>query len=348
MTIFEVLWFIDAAYALWRRRQGQYDKTTLACYYAAWRKRPSVANFLAYMRFRRDLGMIVPPRLIKRLVPTLSSQNARTQRAVCNWLWESNQREDIDRFPLVLLSKLADNSPPTAAALSQRKKTLNERQDALALLQNRQEQWRQAFLCYLKDNVGNICVVGNAATLLKRGIGNKIDSHAVVFRFNHYTTASHSSRARNQQTQNMRDIGKRLNVWVLAPNLRKPYSAGVEVAKWVILTGPDMRYQLADWNSIVPLLTTKKRVLTVPLKIWQTLVQELKAPPSAGVLCLAWIIDMLESPKGLVAAGFQRQGMKTPRYHYALLRHKGSRRHNWQEERALLDRWQAQGLQFLD
>ncbi|RLJ21403.1 hypothetical protein DJ030_04605 [bacterium endosymbiont of Escarpia laminata] len=232
--------------------------------------------------------------------------------------------------------------------MAQRRELISSEAKALATLQNKQEVWRDEFSAYLSANRDSICVFGNAATVANSAIGHSIDTYSVVFRFNRFSTETGSERSDGKPTLQLQEIGRRLDVWVCAPNLQAPYPPVVDTVEWVVIVGPDVRYHLADWGNIVSLLDADKKVLTVPLSIWRILVRELKAPPSAGVLCLAWLIEMLGAPEGLKAAGFQRQSVPGMRYHYALHRHKPSRRHNWEGERALLRHWEVQGLQFLD
>ena len=50
--------------------------------------------------------------------------------------------------------------------------------------------------------------------------------------------------------------------------------------------GPAMEYKLQNWSAVQPLLQQGSKLLTVPLTVWRTCVQQLQAPPSAGVLML--------------------------------------------------------------
>ncbi len=172
-------------------------------------------------------------------------------------------------------------------------------------------------------------------------MGEKIDAHEIVVRFNRYR----SDRSRPE------DTGQRTDVWVRAPDLRHADSPDNPAAEWIVLSGPDIRYQLADWTPLVPHIEAGRRMLTVPLVTWHALVKELHAPPSAGILLLAWIIELTGSTAGITAVGFQSAdspiGVRQP-YHHALPRQRPGHRHNWAGERALLSRWMAQGLVLSD
>jgi hypothetical protein len=226
--------------------------------------------------------------------------------------------------------------------LEQRGVTLSGEAEALAQLQAQQDNWRAEFAHLLNAHRESICVVGNAGALQGAGCGAAIDRSDLVVRFNRFATREKPLKTSAE------DVGQKLGVWICAPGLEPPYPEEVENVEWIILTGPDMRYQLSQWHHIVPLIKEGKKVLTVPLGIWRVLVKELEAPPSAGVLCLAWFIEMLGTAEGIQAAGFQRTEQAEKSYHFALPRHKAVKRHNWAGERRLLAKWESDGLGFLD
>ncbi len=172
-------------------------------------------------------------------------------------------------------------------------------------------------------------------------MGEKIDAHDIVVRFNHYRSA----------TSRLEDTGRRIDVWVRAPNLNIIDLAENPMADWIVLSGPDIRYKLANWEPLKPHLEAGRQILTVPLDIWRTLVNELQAPPSAGMLLLAWAIRLTGSPAGITVAGFQsaiNPVLIRQAYHQALPQQRPGRRHNWAGERKLLNRWQSAGLTLLD
>lgn len=246
---------------------------------------------------------------------------------------------------------------------------------ALAHLQNRQAAWRQEFADWLAERRGSICVVGNAPTLTRTGHGSRIDANRCVVRFNRFQLPAGESSPRNHQsahspgwthwltracchpgvqpsfhhslTTPAQDTGSRIDVLVCAPDLAGTLPGQSCPAEWLILSGCDVRYQLYDWQSLVPLLDAGQKILTVPRKPWRRLVRELHAPPSAGVLLLEWLIELVGDVKGITAADFQddRQPAQFSRhYHHALPWQRAGRRHNWSRELALLQRWRADGL----
>jgi hypothetical protein len=58
----------------------------------------------------------------------------------------------------------------------------------LASVDTMQQAWRAEFAVWLQTKIQNdgICVIGNAASLAGQGLGQTIDAHAAVARFNHF------------------------------------------------------------------------------------------------------------------------------------------------------------------
>lgn len=230
---------------------------------------------------------------------------------------------------------MAPRSPPIAHALGDGNAREPARQ--LANFHGSQESWRRALADTVRQRRGSICVVGNAGSLIGARLGDTIDRHALVSRFNHYRSASTDDR----------DTGCRTDVWVRAPDLGG--FAPPELPTWVVLSGADPRFQIASWSPILPLLDAGVRVVTLPLSTWRRLVARLAAPPSAGLLYLAWLVELLEDPGSITAAGFQLEEPSAgATYHQALPTHRGSARHRWSAERAILHEWGERGMRFLE
>jgi hypothetical protein len=83
----------------------------------------------------------------------------------------------------------------------------------------------------------------------------------------------------------------------------------------------------------------------MPLPIWRDLVHVLKAPPSAGLLVLAWLYSLANCNwQGVAFAGIGTGLAKGQRYHASLARHVASDRHAWEKEVRLVAAWEQQGL----
>lgn len=198
----------------------------------------------------------------------------------------------------------------------------------LAAIDRGQDEWRAGFAASLHA-ARSICVVGNSGALIGAGLGEVIDQHELVVRFNVF---------RGPQTD-VRDSGHRLDAWVASPNLATAPPAD---ARWVIVSGPDVRYRLQNWDWLRPVLDQGRPVLTIPLEVWRQLVSQLAAPPSAGLLFLAWLRGLRGEWRGISAVGFGGAGAGP--YHHAVRRQPAASRHHWEAERLVLQRWMAEGL----
>jgi len=333
---------VDYHIGKWRRQQGKYDKTTLGFLRNAWHKRPSLQHLLGYLTFRRDLGYLPSPPLLRALAEHIHKLPRRYEHRVVNLLCECGMGSGVQQsLTLETLLNIAKRSPPAADLVRGKGAEVGNAVGVLAKLQANQDETRQHFADFLNRSRSSVCIVGNAAGLSGAGMGKKIDAHEVVVRFNHYCSA----------TSRREDTGLRIDIWVRAPNLKTVDHGVNPMADWIVLSGPDIRYQLADWDPLLPYLEAGRKILTVPLDIWRTLVKELHAPPSAGILLLAWVIRLMEGAGGISAAGFQSAvnpaSVSRP-YHHALSQQRPGHRHNWVAERELLNRWQSAGLILLD
>lgn len=325
-----------------RRRQGRYDTVMLACLRHAWRRQPGLRTLLDYLDGRRACGRQATAPLLLQLEQRLPQARGRNLHQSVNLLLESEPRHAaLARLATDRWLPLAEHSPPLAHALLQSGAVLDEAAGALAELQGRQREWRHAFAGWLATVRGSLCVVGNAGSLTGSGLGARIDAHRAVARFNRYRSTPHRHA----------DVGARLDIWMCSPEF-----AGTELparcpADWLVLSGCDIRYQLYHWQRLLPLLASGCRVLTVPGHVWAALVRELHAPPSAGVLLLAWLIELLGAPAGIAVTGFQsdRQPADASRgYHHAVPGQRAGARHNWPAELRLLQQWRKHGLEVLE
>lgn len=171
-----------------------------------------------------------------------------------------------------------------------------------------------------------IAVVGNAPQLAGAGHGAKIDEAGFVVRFNQFATGAP-------------DFGKKTDVLVRSPSFEGGAPLG---CRWQVVSGADAVFRVrrdslfAEW--IAP------PTVGVALEVWRDLVRELEAPPSAGVLTLAWFHRILDSWKPLCGFGF---GFDIGQYHAGSKRFRPGKRHDWEGERRLLSKWKQQGLDLV-
>ena len=105
-----------------------------------------------------------------------------------------------------------------------------------------------------------------------------------------------------------------------------------------------MRFRRQNWSPFKDRLLRDLPVLTVPLPIWRKLVADCCAPPSAGILVLAWIRDLLGSWNGVATVGIGITPTSVAPYHHVVPKQLPFDRHDWERERALLSRWRSEGL----
>ncbi|MBN2427411.1 MAG: glycosyltransferase family 29 protein [Deltaproteobacteria bacterium] len=318
------------AIALWRRKKGLYDRTTLACFSRARRRSLSPRILLAYLLFRRDLGYPLQPRWTPILIQRLKRLGVR-QRPLALALLAECSPNGLEHVPPSFVRKDGHRLPSLAALISRHQTA--DKNNWLASVEVSQGNWRRAFADYLcsKQN-GGICVVGNSGRLIGDGQGSRIDDCNVVVRFNNHR----SSVSRKE------DIGERFDVWVGAPDFTGQVPPAIP---WVIVSGPDVRYRKRSWALYQSRLEAGLPVLTVPLVVWRKLVTTTCAPPSAGILFLAWLKELLGNWNNINVIGFGQNGQKEV-YHHADPESRPSPRHNWGKEQELLELWQSEELQI--
>ncbi len=310
----------------YRRHKGYYDGTTARRFGVGWKNSGNPAHLLAYASFRRDLGERLPGRLVGPLTDALPRLSPAQRRLALGLIAERSP-DVLAALPAAILAD-GRGLPSVAAVCASESGPFA----GPALIHREQHRWCLEFAAELRRALSNegVAVIGNAAGLLNSGQGSAIDAHRMVIRFNHFMGASAP----------VRDVGAKIDVWVVAPGYDGPLPESVGR---IVMTGPDMRYRMADWSRFMPLVERGVPLLTVPLDIWRTLVRQLEAPPSAGVLVLSWLHALNAGWEGLAMAGIGA-GIGKGRYHATLSRHVASSRHAWQREADLVRAWRRAGL----
>lgn len=326
----------------YRQMSGRYDMHTAACYEQAWRRSDSLPSLVEWQRFRRELGLAPDAVLADDLRQALGDRRDATAVNALELLHELSATGDAcGHAPFKWLRTHAECSPPIADLLERNGAPLTPRARQLAALYASQEDWRSTLAADL-SSAGRVCVVGNAGSMNGARLGRQIDLQPRVVRFNRWAGPASSPR----------DLGSRLDVWVCAPRfLTQLARLPRDLPPWVILTGPDARYARAgrpvEWDLVLGMLDAGVKVLTLPLAAWGESVRLIGAPPSAGLLFLAWARRTLGGFERLVIAGFDIASVGTKGYHHAGPGLRSGRRHAWDREKGLLDEWKKAGLRSL-
>lgn len=323
--------YLNRALGRYRRHKGLYDKGTLRCFAAAWRSAGSPVNLLSYAMFRRDLGRPLPARWVGLLVAAVPNFSPAERRMALGLLAEARP-DCLSGMDLALLS-----DGMRLPAIASRMSGIGNDFRGLARIDECQPNWQAAFADQFRSaqSSGGVAVIGNAATQDGLKAAAHIDQCGLVVRFNHFMGRS----------ELVEDVGRRTDVWVVSPGYVGP---APERVSWIVMSGPDVRYRLSDWRHVMPLVEQGVPLLTIPLAVWQPLIPILKAPPSAGVLFLAYLTSLAGGNwRGVQSAGIGSGLAKGGRYHASLPRHMASGRHSWEREASLVQVWRQEGLASL-
>ncbi|MFK7854350.1 MAG: glycosyltransferase family 29 protein [Granulosicoccus sp.] len=165
--------------------------------------------------------------------------------------------------------------------------------------------------------VCSIAVVGNAPTILNSKQGSEIDECDLVIRFNNASVES----------SNMTHKGMRTDIWVMSPST--PLSYCPADAQTVIVSG--VRPLLRP-SRYWPTLDQAPDLSECPDEVWYSLVDQLKAPPSAGLLILS-SLKSLNLNLNIKRFGFTEfQGVHGLHKNHHADAAPVSGRHNWSRE----------------
>ena len=338
-------WQVCSFFANNRRKQGKYDKITLLYFYLAWKKSAQLTRLIEYLKFRRDLGYKLPKRFVKVLSENLSFQTTTQQRLIINWLAETSNENLLTLHSVLdknlsILKVHSQHSPSAAVIMSKYCKNVKMQ---LVELKNDQIFFKKKFSEYIQLHHKDVLAVGNASTSNDPNINSIVNNAKVIIRFNHYKASLGTDLCDDSNREDCK-----VNIWVQSSDFKvKNNNIKEENPLWVVISGPDIIFQLKNWDHIESLLQEKHKVITPPLYIWRELVHKLEAPPSSGILMLAWLKDILGGVSDINAIGFQNKALKNQPYHRLLSKHKANSRHNWDNEKLLLNEWESEGLNFL-
>jgi hypothetical protein len=302
------------------RSAGRYSRQMLESAFGAWLLNPNAKNLLQWSCIRRDMGRPISRRLALSLLNHMPVMQP-TQRAQALALVAEAFPGYLAQVPETWLQHAALRLPAWLGGFD-----VHAQELGLKAIGVQQLLWRQEFSLAVREAaaVEGLAVVGNAASLRRASLGAPVDACSLVVRFNHYGRGPELKPC----------LGSKIDVWVMSPAYKGPPPD--QVPQWVVVTGPSMEYKLKNWSRVEPLLNLGCKVLTVPLNVWRMGIEQLAAPPSAGVLMLCWLQQILCGNMDKVhVAGLGGHTSGNP---YTALNNQAgpSNRHNWMGEEAWL------------
>lgn len=303
--------------AIGERQAGHYTLSTLRLYKRCWIESGQSSDWLAYLWFRRALGYPLTPNRVVAL-QQLAKQNLwqrwRSGLSGRNWWQLQSLLDEYHTF--------SSDIPPTNRETGFASLSLTTNTAPLQQWRSQQLQWQQQLAAELR-NCRQIALVGNGRQLHGSRAGDWIDQADFVVRFNHcFSASSHPM-----------DTGRKIQLWVMAPN----YAGEIPDADWILMSGPNSLWLKKSWPAL-----SGRRVLAVPLSIWRSLVRQLGAPPSSGVLAYAYLQTLLQHGQQLLCFGVGYTTISSL-YHQADAAYQPSVRHHWSAELAW---WKCQPIEL--
>lgn len=180
------------------------------------------------------------------------------------------------------------------------------------------------------SNIKSIAIVGNAPSLLKNEFGELIDDADIVIRFNNVVI----------NKNNDINTGHKTDIWMFNPGYKLSKSQiRPSNTIWLSSYYPFLRPN-NYWQSINDCTFTQHHYSDH--KHWYKLVNQLNAPPSAGLLCISTLADTMCKLSVYGFSGIPRESVSNnnnlsdSNNHYGDSSKKSSR-HNWRAESLLLN-----------
>ncbi len=170
--------------------------------------------------------------------------------------------------------------------------------------------------------VSQIAVVGNAPSILNRKQGGAIDNADLVVRFNQINLS---------ETWAV-DVGTRTDLWVISPGFithKLRASVHAQMLTSIHPLSRDSRY----WINLAK--QPSRSLSLIEPRIWYELVNELKAPPSSGLLVLR-TLNAIAPHANVRCYGFSALATHGKSENHYGDRHRASDRHNWLLEAQLI------------
>lgn len=206
---------------------------------------------------------------------------------------------------------------------------LRQRGETKALDNYRFEQfdklvgYKGTFKKLVLDAEGDVCIVGNGPSMLGKKLGEEIDNHKIVVRFNSYNTEYPHSE----------DYGCKTDVWVrmpFHPYVKNEPESGHQL---IMFSGSNRYYRsYTEWDSLFELIEMGFPVEFFDPKTFYELQAELGSPPTAGLMLCYMLYKIIGPLKPSNFYGFSYLDDDTEQYHYSDKTADAGKRHDWSIE----------------
>ncbi len=171
-----------------------------------------------------------------------------------------------------------------------------------------------------------VALVGNGPSIGGQASGAAIDANDIVVRFNNHGI----------NTDYDPDIGADTHLWVVSPSFN--LSTQTAIASRCAVTGADPWTRASGYWERVSLQAVT-HIATFDIRRWHALVEQLSAPPSAGLLMIDAIRQAGVGSENLTAYGFTRLENLDDADNHLYDDAERSDRHNWDKEAKLYRDW---------
>ncbi len=200
--------------------------------------------------------------------------------------------------------------------------------EAVSNLYNKIERSKGAFDSMIAS-ANKVAIVGNSPVELGKGVGQIIDSHDVVIRFNNFSTSSEFSN----------DYGKKTDIWVKAGYFDLMSRRNVDEFKLIVQPMGDMIYRDPNGAAYVADYIDKScNVEFIDPTVLYELYNILGSQPSSGVIILYCIYKLKGRIPRDSVFGFSFVDQESGSTGYTYRVKAGRFNHNWKSELDLFNK----------
>jgi capsule polysaccharide export protein KpsC/LpsZ len=173
------------------------------------------------------------------------------------------------------------------------------------------------------ESRGDVCIVGNSPSLIGKGLGEEIDKHKLVIRFNSYNTDYPYSE----------DYGCKTDVWVRMPFHPYVKNSPNSCHKLIVFSGSNRYFRsYTEWDGILELIESGFPVEFFDPKAFYELQAQLGSPPTSGLMLCYLLYKTIGPLKKSNVYGFSYLEEVNNIYHYSDSNAESGKRHSWSSE----------------